>query len=158
MRLTAALRKKLGFTMIEVLTVLMVMSAVVRIGIPNYQEIRLKAEAIQVVADFHVVRQAVFEYQAENHGWPQDFGPGLVPPELADYLEGFSFNRGRYQLDWENWALPSGLPSNPDARTILGITIVTQDRALGAALQELLGSTSAHFSLAGNYTFILETR
>lgn len=158
MRLTAALRKKLGFTMIEVLTVLMVMSAVVRIGIPNYQEIRLKAEAIQVVADFHVVRQAVFEYQAENNGWPQDFGPGLVPPELADYLEGFSFNRGRYQLDWENWALPSGLPSNPDARTILGITIVTQDRALGAALQELLGSTSAHFSLAGNYTFILETR
>ena len=155
---TAAPRKKLGFTMIEVLTVLMVMSAVVRMGIPGFQEIRLKAEAVQVVADFHLVRQAVFEYQVENHGWPQDFGPGQVPPELAPYLDGFSFNRGRYQLDWENWVLPSGLPSNPDARIILGITIVTQDRALGSALEELLGSTSAHFSLAGNYTFILETR
>jgi len=155
----ASLRKKLGFTMVEVLTTLMVMSVVVRIGIPNYQEVRLKAEAVQVAGDFNVVRQAAFEHLAENHGWPRDFGAGQIPPELASYLpDGFSFQRGRYQLDWENWVLPSGLPSNPDARAILGLSIVTEDRALGAALEALLGSNSNNFSLAGSYTFILETQ
>jgi prepilin-type N-terminal cleavage/methylation domain-containing protein len=153
------LRKKLGFTMIEVLTALMVMSVVVRIGIPNYQEVRLRAEAAQVAGDFNVVRQAVFEYLAENHSWPPEFGTGQVPPGLTPHLpEGFTFQRGRYQLDWEHLMLPSGLPSHPDARAILGVSIVTEDRALGAALEEILGSTSTHFSLGGSYTFVLETQ
>ena len=155
----ASLRKKLGFTMVEVLTTLMVISVVVRIGIPNYQEVRLKAEAARVAGDFNVVRAAAFDYLTEHNGWPRDFGTGQIPPELVPHLpEGFSFHRGLYELDWENWVLPSGLPSNPDARAILGVSIVTQDRALGAALEALLGSNSNSFSLAGSYTFILETQ
>jgi len=155
----ASLRKKLGFTMVEVLTTLMVISVVVRIGIPNYQEVRLKAEAVRVAGDFASVRVAAINYQADHNAWPRDFGPGQIPPELASYLpDGFSFYRGRYRLDWENWVLPSGLPSNPDARAILGVSIVTEDRALGAALEALLGNNSANFSMAGSYTFILETQ
>jgi prepilin-type N-terminal cleavage/methylation domain-containing protein len=153
----ASLRKKLGFTMIEVLTALMVMSTLVRIGIPSYQEIRLKAEAAQVAGDFRVVRQAVYNHLAEDHRWPAEVGTGQVPLELVDDLpEGFTFQKGRYQLDWENLTLYSGLPNNPRVRTILGVSIVTQNRALGAALEEILGSNSAHFSLAGTYTFVLE--
>ena len=156
---TASLRKKLGFTMVELMTTLMVISVVVRMGIPSYREIRLKAEAVQVAGDFNVVRQAAFEYMTEHNDWPQDFGAGQVPPELTDYLPpGFSFNRSRYQLDWEHWAIPSGLPSQPDLRAILGLSIVTEDRALGAALEGLLGSSRANFSLGSSYTFIVETR
>ena len=155
----ASLRKKLGFTMVEVLTTLMVISVVVRIGIPNYQEVRLKAEATRVAGDFNAVQTAAANYQADHNGWPREFGAGQIPPELIPYLpDGFSFHRGRYRLDWENWSLPSGLPSNPDARTILGLSILTEDRALGAAIEALLGNNPAHFSLAGNYTFILETQ
>lgn len=155
----APLRKKLGFTMIEVLTALMVMSVVVRLGIPNYQEVRLKAEAASVAGDFEVVRHAAFGYLADHNGWPRDFAAGQVPPELVSYLpDGFSFLRGPYQLDWENWVLPQGLPSDPEARAILGISIVTQDRALGAALEEILGNNAAHFSLGRSYTFVIETQ
>ena len=154
-----SLRKKLGFTMVELLTTLMVISVVVRLGIPNYHEVRLKAEAVQVAGDFNVVRHAAFEYMTDHNGWPQDFGAGQVPPELTSYLPpGFSFQRNRYQLDWENWAIPSGLPSHPELRAILGLSIVTEDRALGAALEGLLGSGRANFSLGPSYTFIVETR
>ena len=105
------------------------------------------------------MRQADYEYLAEHRGWPGEYGAGYVPPELGPYLpEGFSFNRGRYQLDWEHWILPSGLPSSPDTRAILGVSILTEDSALGAALEDLIGSAFSHFSLAGSYTFVLETQ
>jgi prepilin-type N-terminal cleavage/methylation domain-containing protein len=159
MKPAANLRKKLGFTMIEVLTTLMVMSVVVRMGIPNLQEVRIKAEAAQVAGDFDAVSHAVTGFQADHNRWPEEYGAGQVPPDLVEHLPpGFSFQKGRYQLDWENLSLPSGIPGNPDARAILGVSIVTQDRALGAALEELLGSSRAHFSLAGSYTFVLETQ
>ncbi|MFC1791644.1 type II secretion system protein, partial [Gemmatimonadota bacterium] len=88
-----SLREALGFTMVEVLTALMVMSVVVRIGIPNYQEILLKAEATRALGDFELIRLAAFEYQADNHVWPPDAAPGVVPPGLETYLpEGYSFH------------------------------------------------------------------
>ncbi len=154
-----SLRARMGFTLIEVLTALMVMSVVVRLGIPNYQEVRTRAEAASAAGDFHVVRQAVMAYQADNNAWPPDLGPGQTPPELADYLPAeFSFNRGLYRLDWENWSLPSGLPSHPQVRSVLAVSVVTENRALGAALADLLGSSTPHFSLTGNYTFVLNTQ
>ena len=159
MRRSPSLRKRVGFTLVEVLTALMVMSVVARLGVPRYQEVWVRAEAARAAGDFHLVRQAAMEYLAENHQWPRDFGTGQVPPGLEDYLpEGYSFNRGFYRLDWENWPLPQGLPSEPEVRGILGLTIVTQDRRLGQALDELLGSTGPGFSLAGHHTFVLDTR
>jgi len=157
MTATASPRKRHGFTMIEVLTVLMVMSVVVRIGVPQYQGVAIKAEAVQIAADLHVVQTAVNEFQAEHNHWPEDFGPGLVPPELAPYLGGFRFNRGRYQLDWQNWTLPDGLPNRPNTRAILAVSVVTEDRALGAALKEMLGTNIHSFTIGDTYTFILDT-
>ncbi len=159
MRPARSLLRKAGFTMIEVLTVLMVVSVVVRIGIPNYQNVLSRAEAVRAAGDFRVVREALEHYGSEHNGWPRDFGPGQVPPELAPYLqEGFSFNRGHYRLDLQNWSLPDGLPSQPDTRTMLGLSVVTDDTALGAALNELMGPEFPHFAVGGTYTFILDTR
>ena len=159
MRPSSLSRSSRGFTLIETLTALMIVSSLVRIGMPNLQEVRLRAEATRIAGEFNVVRQAAYDYVAEHHSWPPEFGPGQIPPELAHHLpEGFSFRRGRYELDWQNWGLPSGLPSRPEVRNILGLSIVTEDRALGAALEEILGSSPGHFSLGGSYTFLLEVQ
>jgi len=148
--------KRRGFTLIEVFTVLMVVSVVVRIGIPSYQEVRTKAMAAQVVADLKAIRVGVVNYNAETHGWPGDAGPGQVPPGLEPFLEGVSFNRGYYQLDWEHWALPSGLPNHPGVGTVLAISLETENRALAAAVKDLLGSSRAHFSVGDSHTFVLD--
>ncbi len=53
----------------------------------------------------------------ENEPWPDDTNAGVVPPELVDMLPAnFSFDRERYQLDWEHWILPGGMPvgTRPD--------------------------------------------
>lgn len=159
MRTSSSCRKQMGFTLIELLTALMVMSVVARIGVPGYREVWVRAEAARAAGDFHLVRQAAMEYLTQHNQWPRDFGTGQVPPGLEVYLpEGYSFNRGFYRLDWENWPLPQGLPSQPDVRRVLGLTVVTQEPGLGAALRELLGPSAPNFHLAGHYTFILETQ
>ncbi len=153
------LLERAGFTMIEVLTVLMITSVVVRIGIPNYQGVLSRTEAVRAAGDLRVVQEALEAFRSDHQDWPRDSGPGQVPPELVPHLQdGFSFNRGRYRLDFQSWEIPDGLPSRPGARALLGLSIITEDPLLGAALEEILGTEFPHFTLAGNYTFVLDTR
>jgi prepilin-type N-terminal cleavage/methylation domain-containing protein len=156
-RRLAGTRRVLGFTVIEVLTVLLILSVVARIGLPRYQNANLKAQAAQAVADLDVIRAAAIEYQSDHDGWPADVGPGQSPPELRPYLAGLSFKRGDYQLDWQNWRLPEGLPGDPEVRGILAVSIVTEHPALAAAVGELLGSMGPHFSVGNSYTVVLDT-
>ena len=71
--------------------------------------------------------------------------------------EGFSFDRARYQLDWENWVLPQGLPGDPTVRGLIGISITTSDRSLGLALMDVI-PVNAKFALGETYTFIFATQ
>lgn len=146
-----------GFTLVEVLTVAVVMGTLVRIAIPNFHEIVLKARAAEVLGDFDVVRVAVENYHADHLQWPEDTYTGQIPDGLAEYLpEGFSFFGAGYSLDWENWVLPGGLPQAPNVQAILGISVVTGDRELGQAMVDLLGGAMAHYTLGESYTFVVE--
>lgn len=144
--------------MVEALTVMMVTSVLVRIAVPNYQDLRLRVRAASVVGDFETVKLAVFGYNADYFVWPEDVGPGTVPDGLDPYLPGsYDFDRGGYLLDWENWTLPGGLPNHPNTRLLLGISINTPDAALGQAVVDLLGSAWAHYTLGETYTFVIES-
>ena len=80
-----------------------------------------------------------------------------MPPGLDEFLpENFNFNRAGYRLDWENWMLPNGLPQDPQSGVLLGISVVTDDKELGAAVVDLLGGAMAHYSLGSSYTFVVE--
>ena len=100
--------------MVEVLTVAVVMGTLVRMAMPNFHEVVLRARAAEVAGDFETVRLAVLNYQADHLAWPVDTYAGQIPPGLAEYLpDGFSFDGPGYRLDWENWVLPNGMPQNP---------------------------------------------
>jgi hypothetical protein len=79
-----------------------------------------------------------------------------VPPELVQYLpDNYSFLRDGYQLDFENWNLPGGLPGDPGTRTLIGVSIVVDDPNLGGALSELLGSAII-FSVGNTHTVVID--
>lgn len=146
-----------GFTMVEVLTVAVVMGTLVRIAIPNFHEILLKARAAEVLGDFETVRIAVLNYNADHHTWPEDGYTGQIPQGLGEYLpDNFDLTGPGYRLDWENWILPDGLPRNPGSGILLGISVVTEDRELGQAVLDLLGNAMAHYALGDTYTFVVE--
>ncbi len=147
-----------GFTMVEVLTVVVVAGTLARIGVPSFHEVLLKARATEVIADFETVRLAVFGYHADHLQWPLDGYTGQVPSGLEAYLpENFSFEGLGYRLDWENWPVPDGLPGATGAETIVGISVVTEDRELGRALADVLGGGMAHYELGDTYTFVIES-
>ncbi len=143
--------------MIEVITVAVVMGTLVRIALPSFHDVLLKARAAEVVGEFETVRVAVLNYQAEHLRWPEDAYVGQIPSGLAEFLpENFDFRGAGYRLDWENWVLPSGLPQYPETGVLLGISIVTEDAELGYAVVDFLGGTLAHYSLGTSYTFVVE--
>ena len=145
-----------GFTLVEVLTVMLILSIVMRIAIPRVQEVRVKALAASALGDFRVIERAVQAYLVDNNQPPPDADTGVVPAGLETYLEGFTFNKPAYRLDWENWVLPGGLPKHPETRVLLGVSISVDDPVLGDAIVQLLGLNRAHYTLGNKYTFILE--
>lgn len=149
-------RERGGFTLVEAMTAVLITSTLARIAVPNIQEMTLKARATEIVGTVRQVEVAAMNYSADTHQWPEDSWPGEVPPELASELEGVSFERQGYRLDWENWRLPDGLPEHPDTRVLLGVSITPDDPELGDAVVELVGESRAHFTLGDSYTFVLE--
>jgi len=147
-----------GTTIVEVVTVMLVVSIITRIVVPQMQDILTRARATEIRASFSVVEEAATRLSVENNRWPEDADPGVVPPELLGSLpQGFSFERDRYQLDWENWVLPEGMPGDSTVRRLIGISVTTSDRSLGLALMGLIPLDSK-FTLGETYTFIFATQ
>jgi len=145
-----------GFTLIEMLVVAAIIGILAGLAIPNMRTILLRARATELAGDMDVVRVATQSYQADNHAWPPEAAAGVVPPELVDYLpDNYSFVRDGYELDFENWSLPSGLPGDPNTRTLIGVSVVVTDQTLGNALVELLGSAII-FSVGNTHTVVID--
>lgn len=150
------LLRRRGFSLVELLTALLVTSVLARVGVPNYQNVQLRARAAEVAGDFEAVRHAAFLHLSEHYGWPAEEPPGVTPDGLVPYLpDGFTFEKERYQLDWEHWTLPDGLPGRPESGTLIGVTLTTGDATLARAVADLLGNTP-HYSVGGTYTFVIE--
>ena len=133
-----------GFSLIELLTVMVVIGILAVIAIPNFHAVTVKARAIDVVGDIEVIEQAARNYQADFITWPAEVGAGTIPAGLAPYLPaGFSFTAGEgFVLDWEAMAVPGGLPNDPGTTQIYGVGVITSETDLADALVAVLGETS----------------
>jgi type II secretory pathway pseudopilin PulG len=139
---------------VEAITVLLLISIITRIAVPQVQGILTQARATEIRATFNAVAGAANRLSLVNIPFPPDAEAGMVPPALRRQLpQGFSFDRNRYQLDWENWSLPQGLPGDPTVRGLIGVSITTSDRSLGLALMDVI-PVNAKFALGETYTFI----
>ena len=146
-----------GFTLVEMMSVVLIAGTLARVGVPNYQEVHLKARAAEIAGEIRAVEVAALNYNAATNLWPEDAPPGEVPPELRPYLPaGFSFERNGYALEWENWRLADGLPRYPETKVLLGVSVSSEQRVLLDALVDLTSGSRAHFTLGDTYTFVLE--
>ena len=149
-------RERQGFTLVELLVVILLLGILVRLAIPAYQSVTLRARAAAALSEIKTVQLAAYSYNIDTGKWPADVYPGIIPPELEPYLDDPGAFRGDgYQLDWENWVLPDGSPMHPQTGVLLGISIVTESDRLGQALVDLVGSGAAKYTLGENYTFVI---
>ena len=119
-----------GFSLVELVVVVLVVSILAAIAQPKLSEVLVKARAADAYADMQVVRVAVLAFQADQNTWPADVNRGVVPPGLDSFLPAnFDLVKSDYTLDFDNWG---GSPFT------VGVTLVTRDTNLGLRLLEIL--------------------
>ncbi|MGD2067958.1 MAG: prepilin-type N-terminal cleavage/methylation domain-containing protein, partial [Gemmatimonadota bacterium] len=145
-----------GFSLPELLLVMVLLGVLAQIAYPNYRAMVLRARAVDLVAQVRAVENAARDYQADTFQWPAEAATGVVPTGLVSYLpDGFSFTGEDYQLDWENVPIPGGLPSDPSTTRLLGVGIVTETVELGEAIVDVFGSTGRWYNVGSSFVFII---
>jgi prepilin-type N-terminal cleavage/methylation domain-containing protein len=147
------IRRRPGFTLIELLTVMIVLGLLAGIAVLKYIDLRHRAVAAAVAGDLHTVRIAAYGARYETDSWPEEAGPGTIPPGLAPYLPGgFSFVKPEYTLDWENFVPPGGGTAMPYQ---IGVVVKAAQPKLQTTLEQILGTKMPFISQGGTLTFII---
>jgi prepilin-type N-terminal cleavage/methylation domain-containing protein len=145
--------RRSGFTIIELLTVMIVMGLLAGMAVLRYIDLRHRARAAEAAADLEAVRLAAYGAWYENGTWPAEAGPGVVPAALAPYLPAnFRFEKPEYTLDWENFVPPGGGPSGGMQ---LGVVVTASNPRLQNALAQTLGNKGPFLNVGGTLTFII---
>ena len=143
------MNERRGWTMIELLVVIVVLGVLSSLAVLKYIDLTRTAMTSRIVGEFVAVRLAAYNYEADNNNmWPAEVGPGVEPPELTPYLPaGFQFTNPNYMLDWDN--LGSGGPY------MIGISMTTTDARLMNAIVQTLGSKAPYFVAGNTLTYVL---
>lgn len=139
-----------GFTMIELIVVILVLGLLVNLAVLKYFDLTRSALSAKIAGDFTAVRLAAYNYEADHSNqWPADVGPGTVPPEMVPYLPpNFQWVNANYSLDWDNNA-PSVSPY------MLAISMTSDDERLMRVLQNSLGTRAPYFFAGNRLTFVI---
>ncbi len=147
-----------GFTLIELMIVLCIISVLVRIALPTYASIQRDSYASQAAGDLNAIRAAaVAQYEATGTYAP-DAPAGLVPAGMGAYLpRDFSFTRSHYRLDWDNYAVADTSANGTTSGQILALTVTATDPRVGLQILHTLGRNCTHWSVGDAHTFVIQS-
>jgi prepilin-type N-terminal cleavage/methylation domain-containing protein len=97
----AALR---GFTLVELMVVVLIISVLSMLAVPAIGRIQRRAKTAAIVNDLQVFATAFEAYAQENGTWPAETAAGVIPPVMASRLNNTAWLRttpmgGKY--NWE---------------------------------------------------------
>ena len=93
-----------GFSLVELLTTMVVIGILAAIAMPAFRNSIARAEARKVMTDMAAVRTAVFQFREDEGRLPRRARWGQIPPDLADYLNNvdFEYKTLQYRLTSNN--------------------------------------------------------
>jgi prepilin-type N-terminal cleavage/methylation domain-containing protein len=135
-------RRRRGFTLVEVMIVATIIAILTRIALPKYRQVRTRARAAAIISELNVVRGAAYQ-SFENRGvWPADAATGKIPTHLTTLLPGsLSFQPEKaVSYDWRLTGMPGGNPSKATTSATMGMGVSTSDLILRAEVQRQLAA------------------
>ena len=101
--------REAGFTLIEMLLVVVIISILAGILLPKALTFRTRAVAARAVGSMAVVRNAAYQYSEGKGSWPPNTAKGVVPVGLSVYLPGgFTFKEQDFSLLWKLQTVVTG--------------------------------------------------
>lgn len=138
-----------GFTLIELMTVVLVIAVLAGISLLKFLDLRNTARAAEVAGDFRTIMVASYNYYAEHDAWPAEGPAGATPPGMASFLPGgFAFTKPEFTLDYENLGLGGG-------GFVIGVTLTSPNADLMTRLIRSLGNKHPYFAAGGTLTYII---
>lgn len=116
-----------GFSIVELMIAVLLISLLFMMAVPTYQRIQRKARAAAVVNDFRVFGAAFQAYAHEKGSWPAEAAPGVIPTGFSSQdIQTESWSKktpmgGKF--DWEfNQVHPGGTSPGGRWRAAVAIT------------------------------------
>jgi prepilin-type N-terminal cleavage/methylation domain-containing protein len=72
-----------GFTLVEIMIVVVIIGLLAAMAIPAFGRIREKSQRARFVSDLRTFAQAFETYCAQNGAWPPNAGTGVVPTGMT---------------------------------------------------------------------------
>jgi len=92
-----------GFTLVEILIVVVILGVMAAIVVPQYAGARREVEQGAFVNDIRVFTDAAALYQHENGAYPEDAGSGVMPTGFDQYIPQHKWEGGTpIGGDWDH--------------------------------------------------------
>ncbi|MGH7517475.1 MAG: type II secretion system protein [Gemmatimonadales bacterium] len=142
-----------GFTVIELLTVLIVMAVLASMMVLRLSDLKNRAISTKATTDMDMVRKAGYARFYDTGAWPAGGGVGVVPGDLMPYLpNSFTFVRSEYTLEWENVAPPGGGPSTSYQ---VAVRLTSSNARLMQTLAQTMGNRSPYIMMGNELVVIV---
>lgn len=103
-----------GFTLVEIMIVVGVIGLLAMLAIPSMMKARHESRKSAFINDIRIVAGAFQIYNFNTGKYPADTGPGIEPPEIADYLPRFEWAKdtvvgGQWEWDYGAGGVTAGV-------------------------------------------------
>ncbi len=143
-----------GFTLVEIMIVVVIIGLLAALAIPSLQRVQQKSKKSRFVNDLRIFTQAFEAYSLENGNWPPNVGAGVVPAGLTTSLQTSVWNAPT--VLGGNWNYDRNINSIAVAVSVSGSgTDDTRMQQIDAILDDGDLTTGIFQKIGSRYMYIL---
>lgn len=148
--------RRAGFTLVEIMIVVVIIGLIAAMAIPAMQRVRASAQNSRFISDLRTFSQAFETYSMKNGTWPANGGTGVIPAGMSGELSDAAWTTqknsvgGRWNWDFNSSGITAGISTT-------GVTVSDAQMAvIDARIDDGDLSTGRFQKIGTRFTLLLE--